>query len=1487
MAATAPRSSSTGRRWAGRILFSLAALFLTALLALVAFVHTDYGRGVIRQQVEAQLERSFVGGGRIGPIEGSVLGDLRLRDVVINGPDGAPAITIGTLTVDVGLRGLVTRHARIRRLIAEDVDVVLRRDERGELDIANLLRPQEPSSEPGWDVALPAIEVRRGRLALDTAGGVHHLDDVTLRGAASVAAEGSIDATVTATGTWRERAAGVALDVIVRADPDAGTARVPSLIARVGDVTLLGTDLALDAPDGEAPRLRGSLVARAPAAAVGQLVPGLAVPGDVAFTATATPNPPWTDLVVQGSVGATPVTALVGVEPERRRARGVVATGTLELARVTAGEVEGRGGALVAFDAALGRAGELPVANGMVQAWGAVAETPAANAMIAFSTEGARIVTVAGLGAPSLQATLAAQLDRAGDRLVLERATLHASTSSPARASGGLAPVRGVFRADLTARGELHPRPSLAVEGRVRGRNLRVAGASAERLELAIDATQLPRQPLGRAAIEIEELVYGERALGRLELDAANRRDGRIQVAVRSRPQRAPWLVELDALVTPPSERGVVTIELQRHHVRAGSGGDWYGSSGRVEIGPQRIALADVRSGGDHGQLALEGVWHRAGRRAGDLVAKLDATGVRLDNLGPAYRGTLDARIDVARTRGRWSGDVELAAEGIAADPAMSTLDATAKIHARADQLVVDATLASLGLGSASLALEIDAPKDVANVAAWKRLTRRAIREGELRLERVDLARLAELAGHRGLAGTLEGHVTFDRDATGGLLRVRDLIVPGLPDEEIDAVLRVAQRGSDELAPVVTGTLGRIGRIHATAQLGVPGRPFDPAAWRALGPDALRGATARLDGIRIDPALLDQLGVSSTLNGQATVAAEIGEGFRSAHLAIDLAQLRGDPLVHPIDAHLAVAVDGREANTSMVVRANTTPLVELRGRIPISLASLRANPRAVLRERVQATARLPWVPAPVLAGVFGRTEVLGGLIDGTVQIAGTVGAPTVAAQIVASNLKVPPGIGEQGIKTVERVAIDARWDGTTGSVTVDGRQQFGRLALAARGSPRALERGTLTVKASQFDLHPLLAFVPGPTSGGAGRLDADLRVQGLSPATASVRGELHLTGARVPIAPQVGTLRRAQIDVVVGQDLMTVHVTGRLGRGDVRLASRFTLAGATPMTGTAALTLRDVSPIGTVEPVIDADVKARLRREGNGWVADVVVDNGNVVVPEDRGKDLAPVGAPHDMVFATGERITERPRKRRPPSSPVIVADVTLRATYVESPEFRGIVKGKLTLSADRDEVGIVGEINADRGDVDLFGQRYLVERAGVTFDGSTDPLLDLQITHDFPEVTTITQVRGRLSDPELELTSDPGIYSQAQLLGFLLGGQPGGEPLAGSTREQITAAGTSVIANRIGGIVRDALPIDLDVLRYEAETATSSAAITVGTWLTRSLFLAYRRRLETRPDENTGEAEIQFWISRRVMLEGSVGDRGYSGVDLLWRKRY
>jgi autotransporter translocation and assembly factor TamB len=571
-------------------------------------------------------------------------------------------------------------------------------------------------------------------------------------------------------------------------------------------------------------------------------------------------------------------------------------------------------------------------------------------------------------------------------------------------------------------------------------------------------------------------------------------------------------------------------------------------------------------------------------------------------------------------------------------------------------------------------------------------------------------------------------------------------------------------------------------------------------------------------------------------------------------------------------------------DAQIIAVADRARLLDARANIPASLDELFANPRA-LRDKPLTADATSNAPAATMLGLFGRTEVTGGTVEGTAKVTGTVGAPQAVAKIVGTGIQVPPGPGYKPIQTVQKITVDATWKDRKGALTVDAVEDRGSLKLVAQVSPDALQAASVSLTSKNFDLLPILAFAPGPAGGAAGRLDARLEVRGLDPRTAQIAGEAHLRDGRIPLAPTVGTLRRANIDVLIKGREVAVTVDGRLGDGTVKGNGNVSLDGAAPTGGDLKLTLRKVSPIGVIEPLVDADVTVAMRREADHWRADVSVTNGYIKVPSDRSQALSQPGAPPDMRFENTRRITRRPLDRGQPARPALIARIVIARTKIESDELRGTIRGKITVTADGETVGVVGAIEADRGDLDLFGRRYRVDRAGVRFDGTTDPILDVQIVHDFPEVTTITQVRGRASKPRLIMRSEPASYTQGQLLGFLLGGEPSGDP--GSARDRATAAGTSFVANKIGGYVKSFLPIDLDVLRYEHATASSSAAVTVGTWLRHDLFLAYRRHLEARPDENAGEGELEYWLGKRVVVEGVVGDRNRDSVDLLWRKRY
>lgn len=1546
-----------------RFVLGLLAVAIVAVTGVVIFLHTDTGREVVRDQIQSSLAETFAGKVRVGKLEGSPFGTYVARDIVIEGPDGQPAIEIGKLSLELEVLELVNHKAVLTNVVVEDVAVHAKRMADGSLSLAHLLRPTPPTT---WTVAIRDLAIKHGKFELEGSTPIH-LDDVALVGALDYAAD-TLRATANVSATWQER--GVPLQAMVSLEQSVEGLTIPALLATVGDVRVNAAGVRIT-EDGFA----GSGVIRAPRAAVAQLA-AIELPGDVmvAFAATALESgDAGSHVAFNGTLGEDAIRGSLDLWPTAKRIAGSISAPDLDVAKLTRGRVQARGGGSAELDLRFTEA-LLPVGRVTLTAQGDYDNYPHTSLMISASSDGEHVRGAIEATNPGLAANVAGELTFAADRISLTSATVTARSRDLGAASGKAVPMRGTIDVNLAVHGQLRPKLDLAVVGTIDGKQLVVTAPSPltiETVSIKLDGKRIPEHPTGRFELVAHDLATPQLALRQLTLRAADRADGVIQATIRTLARRDPWLVEADALIRLGE---TTTIDLQRHLVRAGAGTEWQGSGGRVVISKDRIELRDLATASKDGALAIAGAYQR---RTGDLAAKVDLETLALANLDPQYAGTVDAKLDFSRRSGVVKATAEVRAHGISVvlpraktvavtatappakvvtttprtakgtpvdgtsqiaansgvlpattppatdkkvkSPTSSTatkadipsrsiasqvtsntkasvpagadtagtaaerdrrtpgFDATAKIAIDGTRAVVDATMTA-GTSSAALAVELAGPSQITDPAAWRRLGRDAIKTATVRVTKFDVKTAMDTLGVIGdYGGTIDGELRFAGTPTGAL-HLRNLTSPELRGlGAINADLELAARG-DDLVTSVTARLDRIGAIDGTAEIQMPVRLFDAGAWRALGRGALKHVAIQARDLAIDPSRLEQFGIVATMRGRVSFDLDLIP--TRAKLDVFAKGLRGSVVSDPIDAELHANVGGTLTNARVEVKVQNTSMFEGNFEIPISYDELIAAPSQLRGLPLSGAGRLH-ISASRLLGVFGRHEITGGELDGSLLVAGTVGKPTAVASIVGTNIQVPPGPRGKPIKRIDRLAIDLAYEDNKASLIIEGTQPDGRLILAANADLDAIDQATMTITAKQFDLLPVLVFAPGPAGGAAGRLDADLKIKGLDFASMDVTGTLALRDGRIPLAPQVGTLRRASIDLSIKNRIAQLSLDGRLGGGTVKAKGSTSLDGGT---GEIALTLRKVSPIGTVEPDVDADITIKLKRQAMTWVADVDVRNGRVVVPKKRQEPLAPAGAPVDMVFITGEKITRRPMEKAPPVQPTLIANIKIGPTRVESEEVRGIIRGNLQVTADMKAIGLLGSIEADRGDLDLFGRRYRVERAAVRFDGGIDPILDVQLVYDFPDVTTITQVRGRLSKPRLIMTSNPSSYSQGQLLGFLLGGQPTGQP--GDSRDRATSAGASFLANRIGGLVRGTLPIDLDVLRYEAATATSSAAITVGTWLRHGLFLAYRQRLETRPDENTGEGELEYWLAPRVVIEGVVGNRTNS-VDLLWRKRY
>jgi hypothetical protein len=1491
-------------RVAGRAALIIAALLVLVIGGVIAALHTGWGREQVRHQVEALLDESFLGDVRIGRLSGSIFGEVVLHDVVIDDAGGEPAVTIERVRADLALVPLLGKQARFYEVAAEGVVVVGRVLADGQLNLAALLAEQEEAGT--WDFVIDQLAVARARVTIDPGEGEPiHLDDVVLGASLAVPVARPADLAFDLTAWWRERGLPIRLDGRVVTSEE--LTDIPHLAAALGELRVTAEDVRIAGEE-----VRGVARIDAPAAAVRAIVGDSPLRGDVALTVAAAPGvePGSSAITLGGAVGGAGIEADLQVVPGEGRARGELRAHEVDLAAILEDAPPTRLDATLGFELARDEAREgLAALRGAatLQARGRVEQLRIRGLDADVQLDHGRIVLGSHLrGDGGLDARAEATLLAGRDALVLEQGRLRAAITDLAAASAGRAPVRGTLRADLRARGRLDGTPRLAVTGRVRGQRLGADAWSARLLELTVDARGLPADPAGTAHLAVLGISDGERALGDLHVDAGSRADGAIAVAVRSIPPWKPWRIDVDALVRVGDD--AVRVDLGQHRIRT-SGLDWAGRGGAIRIDGEAVQVGRLRTRIGGGSLAIDGTYRHGGRRAGDF-----ATSVHLDRLDlaevdrsldrpEAWRGRLDARVHVIRRGHRWYGSIEGAGAGLAMADQAPAIDWQGEARLTPGAVRIDARIGGRQLGAVVLDIDLATPRHLEDPAAWQRLERSAIRRGRIAIEGLDLAALARIAGITdageagagdggagppALVGRLDGELALDAGEIAGTLRARGVCTPDLP-APLDADLTLGQPEAELVAAELVATLRALGTARAEATVAVPARPFDLAAWARLDADDVRGATLRVDDFVLDAERSRRLGLAEPWQGRVDLGVEVAAGLAEVTATVDARGLRGGPLARPVAVQLRAVADDAAVTGTVTAAVRGRTLLRGQARLGAGIVAARHDRAALRGAALDARVAIERASIGVLAETLGRDQVLVGTLDAEARVTGTVASPAARAQVVLRDAGVPRA-------RIRELHAQASWDGRIVDLRVRGHQQDkGSLRAVARLDPNDLRNASGSIQAERFDLAPLAPLGPPTLAGVAGILDGTLAVQGMDLETARVDGELEVTGARLPLGGDVGSLRDGVIRVSSRGGRVVVRGDGRIGRGRLRLHASGTTRGLVPVRAEADIIADQVILLGESQPSITGAMRASLRRDGAQWRVDAVVRRGRVIVPERDQQPLHPQGLPADMVIIEDGRpppavvdpeaswtdlLGERP------SRPQLIARVEIQPVRVETEELRGRVAGELTVTAGHDGVAIDGGLRVSEGSVVIADRRYRITRAEVRFDGPVDPILDIELVHDFADLTLFVALRGRLSEPDLQLTSQPATYSEGELLAILAGRSPGAGP-GGGVRQAASGVAASFLSDRIGTYVQQYLPVEVDVLRFDPATGTDPAAFTIGKWLTRRLFVAYRHRLEARPNQNVGEGEVEYWLRPSLLLEGTVGDRGFHDIDLLWVRRW
>ena len=1431
-----------GFRWLRRIVVGSLVLAVVAVAVVLIVLHTAWGRKVLRNQVVSQIQELFPGT-TIESITGSVLGTLVLHNVHLVALDHRPLADIETVEVDISLLPLIGKTAHLDLLRATGVTVY-----------ARPLPPFPLDKPPSWFVELDRIEVHDAKVIVEANGMT--LTDVDIAASAHVTPLGPIRAVAKLSGMFEGQAVGGM--VLVFGDEHDIT--IPFASFGRGGAFVVANDVGLLAR-------HGSVIAGVPAAELAARVPRLPAFGDGLVIIHAKRILRETQVELSAQLGPARLDGAVLVDLEARRARGVLAGSGVELSTFTSNKLSGRGRAVIAGTVEDGHARATVIAEGTVQ------ELPPSQAVIALDgwiDQADGLVFATGAGGARVGAV--GHVTRVDRLLIVDRSQVGAAVDDPLVASGGQFRGHGAVAITAAASG---PVTALAVVGTVDGSRLRYDRLAVARLAGKFQAT-LARPLLGNAHVETTGIVIGGKPIGAVTADARLRRDGRIEVHAHGRAAAFPVVADARATVTIGK---AIEVAFAGHRFDTPAG-IWTGSGGHVQITKTATTVTGIRTTQGEAWVKIDATVKRG---SDGITAAVEAHAVPVSAIDRRYAGSVSAALSLTRARGHWSGGGTVNGTALVLGHDLPQLDAsvTASVDGRRVSLGLNASNSELG--GARIAVEVDGPKDLLDMDQWLHVARSDLHALTIGFDHVNAGALSK--GRT--AGTLDGTVELRDGVPTGTLAIRGVPTPvGVADANVT----LAMTDVGFVDAILQANVGAVGATAIAVRLVIPDHPFDPAAWKALGPHLVHGATVEASAIEIRPSLLSLVDIGTPFTGKARVKVVLGDGASSATVTVDIKNLSGGPLVGGggIDVHVEGTADAQGTRALVQASSGGMTLLKLPDlATPITLAQWMAGAPNARSAPLSGTLTIGSIDAKRVLALVGRDDVQTGTLVGGFTLSGTLGVPTGSGTLDLRDVRVARRYTNKPTQGLTALHLDASWDGTRGHIKINGEEERkGTLLVDVQGSPSDLASVAATIKIEKLDLAPIVVFLPGQLAGASGVLAADLKVKGVNPLTAKIRGTLTLLDGQLPVAAMIGTLRKANATIEITDAGLTASLDGTLGAGSIKVKAT---SDAGVIETTFDATLSKVSPIGALQPVIDASVHGMFKRTGTAWVGTVGITNANVVVPTQTGDALLDAAAPVDLVFI------DLPIRRIPlaggaPENPWFVADVSLDSTQVTVPEFvvDAIARGRVTVSVG-DTLGLVGELEVERGSADLFGHRYRVEYGQLEFDGTTDGRLDLKLAHEFPVVTTFVRFASRVSQlptSEPEFSSSPGVYSQGQLLGFFLGGEPGGDPTK-QTQEAAAGFGAALASSTIGRRLKRYLPISLDVLRCDPGGGSSRASCTLGSWLTHKVFLSYKQRMSARYDENSGEGAAEWHFRPNWELDITAGDRNIHGGDVLWRRRW
>jgi len=210
---------------------------------------------------------------------------------------------------------------------------------------------------------------------------------------------------------------------------------------------------------------------------------------------------------------------------------------------------------------------------------------------------------------------------------------------------------------------------------------------------------------------------------------------------------------------------------------------------------------------------------------------------------------------------------------------------------------------------------------------------------------------------------------------------------------------------------------------------------------------------------------------------------------------------------------------------------------------------------------------------------------------------------------------------------------------------------------------------------------------------------------------------------------------------------------------------------------------------------------------------------------------------------------------------------------------------GRVRVSTDpRGALQAKGTIRAVRGTYFAYGQKLVIDRGRLIFDGPLDnPALDIVAVRRTPQVDAGVQLQGTVRTPQLTLTSNPPL-PDGEKLSYLLTGQ-GLDRASRADAAALQAASAALFGRAQRPVTTTvARSLGLDDISFGSGSGTNAdgsptQVVSFGKRLTDRLSLVYEQGLTVA----TNGLRIEYALSRTMTLRAEAGT--VSGVGIYYRR--